>query len=120
MGYFLKNSGRCFLSVLTASYRGWVCIGWLWFAFTCVALLAGCVGKTVEMPMAVVVKPTACAEMPIPILPQLSSAYSLEDRRNIRLLLERDDSMRAYITGLQATVNCYKAQAAEDDDVRHN
>lgn len=64
-------------------------------------LIAGCGIKTIP-------KPPDCPAPPVPKLVELLPDEPLESPTNMRLLMERDDCMRLYISGLEAAIECYK------------
>ena len=51
-----------------------------------------------------------CPAPSVPALPELDAAEPLDSPENLSLLLERDDSIRAYIDGLRAALRCYQAR----------
>lgn len=74
-----------------------------------IVLCSGCGAKQREIPPAPLVLnlPDCPAPLP-PILPQLDGTLPLDSPENVGLLLERDDTLRAYIDGLKSAIFCYQ------------
>ena len=53
-----------------------------------------------------------------PELPRIDETLPLDDPANIEALMTRDDLLRQYIRGLEATVGCYQEQTRETDGYR--
>lgn len=51
-----------------------------------------------------------CPAPSVPVLPDLDAAEPLDSPENLSRLLERDDSIRAYIDGLNAALRCEQAR----------
>lgn len=82
--------------------------------------LSSCAGRPAQVLPPVVVATVVCPEPPVPALPPLDGSESFDSFSAWAVLMERDDSMRAYINGLRRTVRCYAAQAGiEPAGVHH-
>ena len=74
--------------------------------------LTGCAAKPAPPPPAPLLVPLpACPSPGKPRLAQLDGTLPFDAPANIQVLLERDDSMRGYVKGLEATVTCYQTQS---------
>jgi hypothetical protein len=72
----------------------------------------GCAARHAPTPAApVIVLMTECPAPTRPALPLINGALPFDHPENIEALLERDDVFRAYIQGLEAAIECYRAQA---------
>lgn len=80
-----------------------------------VSIALGSLGCSVRQaptpPAPVIMLMTECPEPFRPALPLINGALPFDHPVNVEVLLERDDVFRAYIQGLEATVDCYRAQA---------
>lgn len=63
-------------------------------------LTVGCASRQPAMP--------DCPKPPEPVLPELDASLPLDSPINMRRLMERDDCMRIYISGLEACIDCYQ------------
>lgn len=93
----MKTLARLFLTVLT------------------VLCSAGC-GKQppAPVPAPVVIRTQHCPRPAQPVLPRLSGVSFLESREAYSVLKLRDSRVRSYIKGLEAALDCYDAQAAQE------
>lgn len=84
----------------------------LWIAS--IVICSGC-AKPAPAPQ-IVMAPAAvtCPAPARPELPRIDGALPLDSPANIEALMTRDDLLRQYIRGLEATVDCYKAQTTKD------
>jgi hypothetical protein len=72
----------------------------------------GCAARQSPTPTApVIVLMAECPGPFRPALPFINGALPFDHPVNVEALLERDDVFRAYIHGLEATIDCYRAQA---------
>lgn len=79
-------------------------------------LVSGCAGAS-PAPLAPVVMGAAiCPEPATPSLPSLDGANTFDAPAAWATLMERDDTLRAYIAALRRTVACYAAQTANPVD----
>lgn len=77
-----------------------------------IGLCSACAASRPQaVPGVVVVRPAACPAPQRPELPALDAALPLDHPANVEALLVRDDIMRHYIGGLEATVTCHGEQA---------
>lgn len=76
------------------------------------ATLVGCGAKPAPAPAPVIVAVQPCARPSKPSLPALRGVF-LESRQGYTLLKARDARIRAYIAGLEDTVECYERQIPE-------
>lgn len=74
----------------------------------------GCGGH--PAPVGVPLPPVLCPEPVAPVLPRVDGARPLDAQ--IGVLSARERLLRGYIGSLGRTVDCYRAQTAEDDDAR--
>ncbi|MDD2966755.1 MAG: hypothetical protein PHN64_04590 [Desulfovibrionaceae bacterium] len=56
-----------------------------------------------------------CPAPEVPLLPPLEGAVPLDSPQNIDLLMQRDDSIRRYVAGLQASISCYQRQNTKEN-----
>ena len=77
-----------------------------------IALGSGCAGRPLPtVPPAPVLAPVVVCPAPVrPGLPALDGTFPFDSPANVAALLERDDVLRGYAKGLEATVDCYRAQ----------
>ncbi len=74
----------------------------------------GCTAHQATAPPApVVVFITECPAPARPVLPHLNGSLPFDHPVNVEAILERDDAYRAYIQGLEAAIECYRAQTEE-------
>lgn len=71
----------------------------------------GFVGAKNLSPSIVTVRPAACPAPQRPELPALDAALPLDHPANVEALMVRDDALRAYILGLESSLECYREQA---------
>lgn len=83
----------------------------LWIAS--IVICSGCAKPAAQQ---IVMAPAAvtCPAPARPELPRIDGALPLDSPANIEALMTRDDLLRQYIRGLEATVDCYKAQTTKD------
>jgi hypothetical protein len=60
-----------------------------------------------------IVTAARCASPSAPELPLVDGDRAFDDPANVAALLERDNRLRRYISGLRAAIACYDAQAGE-------
>lgn len=74
--------------------------------------LAGCAAHPANTlpPAPTVVQTRECPAPARPVLPGVDGTLPFDAPANVATLLERDDLFRTYATGLEATVDCYRAQ----------
>lgn len=75
-------------------------------------LFTGCGARELPaLPQApVVLAVPECPAPARPVLPVVDGTLPLDSSNNAEALLERDDTLRAYIKGLEATTACYKGK----------
>lgn len=76
--------------------------------------LCSCNARPALPPVMVVHASAICPVPARPELPRIDGTLPLDGPANIEALMTRDDLMRQYIRGLEATVDCYKAQTTKD------
>ena len=78
-----------------------------------IVICSGCAKPAAQQ---IVMAPAAviCPVPARPELPRIDGALPLDGPANIEALMTRDDLLRQYIRGLEATVDCYKAQITKD------
>lgn len=69
--------------------------------------LCGCGARQAAQP---VLNVPDCPAPSAPALPPLDASEPLESPANAARLLERDDVIRAYINGLNAALDCFRAR----------
>lgn len=81
------------------------------------SVFSGCAGKDVpRVPAAPVrVKLQECPKPHKPDLPLLDRTLLSDTPRNLNIRAERDDLTRQYISGLEATDNCWRSQHHQGD-----
>ena len=79
--------------------------------------LGGCAGRqeTLSEPPLILTY-VDCPSPHKPVLPFIDGEVPLDSLRNIEIFLERDDLMRSYIKGLEATVQCYQRRTITGDN----
>ncbi len=87
----------------------------LWIAS--IVICSGCAKPAAQQ---IVMAPAAviCPAPARPELPRIDGALPLDGPANIEALMTRDDLLRQYIRGLEATVGCYQEQTRETDGYR--
>jgi len=71
----------------------------------------GCSTRQAVAPPAPVIMSVALCPVPArPELPQVDGRLPFDSPTNIEAFLERDDLYRAYIQGLESTMECYRRQ----------
>ncbi len=71
----------------------------------------GCSARQVQVPPAPeIVRMEECPCPERPELPAVIGSLPLDHQVNVEAILERDDVYRAYIQGLEAAIDCYRAQ----------
>lgn len=70
----------------------------------------GCAAHQVGPELMLTPLPVECPAPVRPALPALDPALPFDHPCNVEALMERDDFCRAYIQGLEATVDCYRKQ----------
>lgn len=70
----------------------------------------GCAARQAEPELVLTPPPVECPAPVRPVLPALDPALPFDHPGNVEALMERDDLFRAYIQGLEATVDCYRRQ----------
>ncbi|GFM37984.1 lipoprotein [Desulfovibrio psychrotolerans] len=80
------------------------------------ALGSGCAVRPVPVvpPAPVVLRTVLCPAPVRPVLPSVNGNLPFDAPENLTVLLERDDTYRAYAEGLEAAVECYSAQTEND------
>lgn len=78
-----------------------------------IASIALCSCATTQTQPVVILPVAECPAPPRPMLPGLDAMLPLDHPANVEALLIRDDAMRGYIHGLEATVDCYRRQIGE-------
>lgn len=77
--------------------------------------LAGCAARQEQgMQSVLVLRTPDCPSPEPPRLPKIRGDEPFDSGANITLLLERDDLMRAYITGLEASMECCRGVSRDD------
>lgn len=56
-----------------------------------------------------------CPTPEAPRLPRINGSLPFDAPANVKILLERDDILRAYIKGLNATVQCFRRTTAKKE-----
>ncbi len=74
--------------------------------------LTGCASRPAPPPSVVIVATQPCPAPVRPVLPMLDGTLPFDAPPNVAALLERDDALRGYAKGLEAAVDCYRAQTA--------
>lgn len=69
--------------------------------------------QTAHEPLAIVPIVECPAPQP-PALPVLQGGLPFDHPSNIAAMMERDDALRMYIKGLEATCKCYQSQIKEN------
>ena len=78
--------------------------------------LAGCGKRTPELASPpVILNLPDCPAPDTPRLPLIDGALPLDSPVNIKALLERDDIMRFYISGLNAAISCFRRTGGRHD-----
>jgi hypothetical protein len=90
-------------------------------ALTVLGSLAGCgAGKPALPPPPVILNLPDCPAPARPALAPIDGALPFDSPANISTFLERDDVIRFYVQGLEATINCYQRRGdqkpAEEGD----
>lgn len=82
------------------------------------ALCSGCAGREAPAPVLepVVIRPARCPRPAPPVLPKLGGVAFLESREGYSILKLRDERMRAYLKGLEASLACYEAQVNGEEE----
>lgn len=82
------------------------------------ALCSGCAAHETPAPVPepVVIRPVRCPRPELPALPKLGGVSFLESREGYSILKLRDARLRAYLTGLEATLDCYEAQVGGEEE----
>lgn len=71
-------------------------------------ILTGCAVRPPVLPPApIVLHLPDCPEPLTPLLPGIDGVLPLDSPGNVEVLLERDDILRAFVSGLRATIGCY-------------
>lgn len=70
----------------------------------------GCAARQAEPELVLTPPPVECPAPVRPVLPSLDAGLPFDHPENVQALMERDDLCRAYIQGLEATVDCYRRQ----------
>lgn len=70
----------------------------------------GCAAHQAEPELVLTPPPSECPAPARPALPSLDAELPFDHPENVQVLMERDDLCRAYIQGLEATVDCYRRQ----------
>ena len=78
-----------------------------------IASIALCSCVTTQAQPVVIVPVAECPAPARPTLPSLDAELPFDHPENVQVLMERDDLCRAYIQGLEATVDCYRRQIGE-------
>lgn len=77
----------------------------------------GCSARQAQVPPApAVVRIVPCPCPQRPEIPAVIGSLPFDHQVNIEALLERDDIIRAYVKGLEATVECYRSQTEAGHD----
>jgi len=71
--------------------------------------LTGCASRPAP-PSVLIVATQPCPAPVRPVLPMLDGTLPFDAPPNVAALLERDDALRGYAKGLEATADCYRAQ----------
>lgn len=82
-----------------------------------IVICSGC-AKPAEQQIVMAPAAVICPAPARPELPRIDGALPLDGPANIDALMTRDDMMRQYIRGLEATVDCYQEQTRETDGYR--
>lgn len=86
-----------------------------------IVLTVLCSGCAKPAPVPQIVMAPAAVTCPVPArpeLPRIDGTLPLDGPGNIEALMARDDLLRQYIRGLEATVDCYREQTRETDGYR--
>jgi len=76
-----------------------------------IALGSGCAARQIQVPPAPeIVRMEECPCPERPDLPLINGGLPFDHPVNVEAVLERDDVYRAYIQGLEAAIDCYRAQ----------
>ena len=70
--------------------------------------LNGCAAREPVTPAPLILNLPDCPAPQAPILPPLDGAVPLDAPRNVTVLMERDDALRQYVSGLRAALHCYQ------------
>ena len=76
-------------------------------------LCSGCAKAPTPVPTPIVISVARCARPTKPVLPSLKGTF-LESKAGYTLLKVRDARIRAYIAGLEDSLDCYEAQLPEE------
>ena len=80
-----------------------------------IVLCSGC-GAKADIPAApLILKLPDCPSPGVPVLPTFDGTAPFDSPENTARLLERDDILRAYIDGLEATIRCFRRQREEHE-----
>lgn len=80
-----------------------------------IVLCSGC-GTKADIPTApLILKLPDCPCPEVPALPIFDGTIPFDSPENTARLLERDDMLRAYIDGLEATIRCFRRQRITHD-----
>jgi hypothetical protein len=72
-----------------------------------IALCSACAKPA---PMIMTVPVVECPAPIRPTLPDVDPALPLDHAVNVEVLMIRDDALRAYVHGMESTIECYKNQ----------
>lgn len=74
------------------------------------SLLTGCGARELPTlpPAPLILNLPDCPAPAPPVLPLLNGNLPLDSPENLETLLIRDDAIRAYLWGLEATITCYQ------------
>lgn len=75
-----------------------------------IVLCSGCAARLEIPPAPLILNLPDCPAPAPPKLPMIDGAAPLDSPKNVGLLLERDDVLRAYIAGLNAAIRCYQTR----------
>ena len=83
-----------------------------------IGLCSGCAGREAPAPVPepVVIRPALCPRPAPPVLPKRGGVSFLESREGYAILKLRDERMRAYLKGLEASLACYEAQVNGEEE----
>lgn len=80
-------------------------------ALLCASIaLCSCCGCGKKQAAPLILNLPDCPSPSVPDLPELDAAEPLDSLENLSRMLERDDSIRAYIDGLRAALRCEQAR----------
>ena len=81
-----------------------------------IVLCSGCGTRQADnMPPPTVLILPDCPSPEPPVLPPINESLPFDGSENMAILTERDDTLRLYIYGLEATILCYRKGKAGNE-----